>query len=418
MTASLLARNRRILVVDDNPSIHEDFRKLLMPGAHASSGLDSDAAALFGGALSEPKSTPPAFEMASAHQGEDALEMVEAALQARQPFAMAFVDMRMPPGWDGLKTIRHLWKCDPQLQVVVCTAYSDHSWDQMRASFDFNDRWLVLKKPFDKIEVIQLAHALTEKWTLSRLADTKLEALESLARARAQDLEKSYRIRSDFLSNASHELLTPMNGVCGLLDLLVDTKLDEEQLDFVNVARDSARHLTRLLKHVMEFNLAESGSLKMDLAEFSPADLVAKIAQEAKPQALAKGLALSVDAGKLTGTKWRGPEAFIRKTFDLLIDNAIKFTPQGVIAISADREEKGLVFRVNDTGIGMTEEQLRWVQIPFGQVDGGTTRRSSGMGLGLPLANRIVRAMGGDLRFSSQPGHGFTVEFTVRATPI
>lgn len=420
MNSTSPPRNRRILVVDDNPAIHEDFRKLLAPEAVDSSALGAEAAALFGGAAPEPKFALPPFELFSAHQGEEAVEMVEGALEAHLPYALAFVDMRMPPGWDGLKTIRNLWMSDPNLQIVICTAYSDHTWDQIKTSLEYNERWLVLKKPFDKIEVIQLANALTEKWNLARVAETKVEALESLVRARTLDLENSYRIRSDFLANASHELLTPMNGVCGLLDLLADTPLDPEQLDFVHVAQDSARHLTRLLKQIMEFNLAETGSLHVETSEFSPTELLGKISREFETPVLAKGLTLKIEKGaELEGTRWKAPVSFIHKTFDLLVENAIKFTPQGSITLRAERLESGLLmFSVSDTGIGVTPEQMKWIQIPFGQVDAGMTRRSSGIGLGLPLANRLARAMGGELRLSSKPGMGFTAQFTARAEQI
>ena len=415
---STVPRNRRILIVDDNPAIHEDFRKLLTPEATDSRALGAEAAALFGGAAPELKAALPPFELFSAHQGEEAVNMVEDALIARLPYSMAFVDMRMPPGWDGLKTIRNLWMSDPNLQIVICTAYSDHTWDQIKASLEFNERWLVLKKPFDKIEVIQLANALTEKWNLARIAETKVEALESMVRGRTLDLENSYRIRSDFLANASHELLTPMNGVCGLLDLLADTPLDPEQLDFVRVAQDSARHLARLLKQIMEFNLAETGSLHVENSEFSPVELLGKIARDSETPALAKGLTIKIEAAALEGTLWRAPVSFVHKTFDLLIENAIKFTPQGTVTLRGERQESGLSFSVVDTGIGVTEEQMNWIQIPFAQVDGGLTRRSSGIGLGLPLALRLARAMGGELRLSSKAGMGFTAQFTVRAEEI
>ena len=110
---------------------------------------------------------------------------VRAAAAARAqalPFALAFVDMRMPPGIDGLTTIVKLWEIDPDLQVVICTAYSDHGWEEIQAALPARDRWLVLKKPFDKIEVLQLAQSLTEKWRLTQSARAELAALEARLR--------------------------------------------------------------------------------------------------------------------------------------------------------------------------------------------------------------------------------------------
>ena len=159
--------NRRILIVDDNPSIHDDFRRILLPAA-AGSDLDVEAAALFGApAPAAPAAASVAFEVESALQGQEASQKVAAACAAGRPFAFAFVDMRMPPGWDGLTTIGKLWQIDPGLHVVICTAHSDRTWEEIEVTLTFRDRWLVLKKPFDKIEVLQLAHVLTAKWNLA-----------------------------------------------------------------------------------------------------------------------------------------------------------------------------------------------------------------------------------------------------------
>ena len=115
------------------------------------------------------------FELDSAYQGQEGLAMVKKALAENRPYALAFVDVRMPPGWDGVETIARIWEVDPELQIVVCTAYADYSWEEMRAKVGQPDSLVVLKKPFDNVEVQQLAHALTKKWLLNgfraRLAD-------------------------------------------------------------------------------------------------------------------------------------------------------------------------------------------------------------------------------------------------------
>ena len=165
MNASQLKPNHRILLVDDNPSIHLDFRDILCPNNTGSAAGKKLEAALFD---EEPSGTDATtFELDSAYQGQEALEKVKQALAEKRPYAMAFVDVRMPPGWDGIETIAHIWEVDPELQVVVCTAYSDYSWEDMRARVGQPDSLLVLKKPFDNIEVQQIAHALTKKWLLN-----------------------------------------------------------------------------------------------------------------------------------------------------------------------------------------------------------------------------------------------------------
>jgi CheY-like chemotaxis protein len=147
----------RILIVDDNPSIHEDFRKILCPPDPI--GFDDLEALLFDDV--ETKAPRPKFDLAYASQGQEALGLVEAAVAEGRPFALAFVDVRMPPGWDGVETSRRFWQVDPNLQVVICTAYSDHSWDEVALKLGVDSPYLILKKPFDNAEVRQMAHALS-----------------------------------------------------------------------------------------------------------------------------------------------------------------------------------------------------------------------------------------------------------------
>lgn len=161
------ATNRRILVIDDNLSIHDDFQRILAPVSTALD-LDAEAAAILGEPAPETVVAPTPFVLSFANQGEAGRDAVAMACQQGEPFAMAFVDMRMPPGWDGLTTIRRIWDIDPDLHIVICTAHSDRSWEDIAAALPERDRWAVLKKPFEKIEVTQLAHVMTAKWNLSR----------------------------------------------------------------------------------------------------------------------------------------------------------------------------------------------------------------------------------------------------------
>jgi diguanylate cyclase (GGDEF)-like protein/PAS domain S-box-containing protein len=179
--------NRRILLVDDLPSIHEDFRKILCPPA-ATTDLDADEALLFGESAS---ATSVRFGMDSAFQGIEALEKVKASLLAARPYAMAFIDMRMPPGWDGVETAERLWQVDPRLQIVFCTAFSDYAWPEVLARLDVRDRLLILKKPFDTIEVYQFANALTTKWEMTEQAAFKMNSLEEAVEQRTRELSNA-----------------------------------------------------------------------------------------------------------------------------------------------------------------------------------------------------------------------------------
>ena len=203
MNRTNLSTNRRILIVDDNSSIHADFRKILCPDNSGDAEVMAMEAVLFDDhqPKGKPLAEPQAFELDSAYQGQEGLEMVKRALAENRPYALAFVDVRMPPGWDGIETIARIWEVYPELQIVVCTAYADYSWDEMRSKVGQPDSLLVLKKPFDNIEVQQLAHALTKKWDLNH--QTVLQMAE-LTWA-----NKSLALLEERFSKAFHESPLP-----------------------------------------------------------------------------------------------------------------------------------------------------------------------------------------------------------------
>lgn len=178
--------NRRILIVDDNEAIHGDFRKILcneVRGDHFS----EEFAAVFGRPLSEKKVAQ--YEMEFALQGERAVQLVQEARDAGARYAVAFIDVRMPPGMDGLETSVKLWELDPDLQIVICTAYSDYSWDEMMEKITNPAQLLILKKPFDAIEVQQIAKALTDKWSLIQEARRTTHELERMVSVRTFELQ-------------------------------------------------------------------------------------------------------------------------------------------------------------------------------------------------------------------------------------
>jgi PAS domain S-box-containing protein len=181
------ARNKRVLVIDDNPSIHEDIRKILCKRSQ-NSRLDESETEIFGRQAARRLET--SFEVDGATQGEEGLRKIQEAATAGVPYAMAFVDVRMPPGWDGVETVARIWKEYPDLQVVICTAHSDYSWEEMVEHLgNTSDNLLMLKKPFDTAEVLQLAHSLTRKWTISREIKSRFHELDDLVSQQIKELQ-------------------------------------------------------------------------------------------------------------------------------------------------------------------------------------------------------------------------------------
>jgi PAS domain S-box-containing protein len=180
----------RLLIVDDNKAIHDDLRKILIGEDSGSRDLQMDEELLF----EKVPVRGARFQIDSAYQGQDGLAMMSRAVAENRPYALAFVDVRMPPGWDGIQTIVHLWNAYPELQVVICTAYSDYSWKDIVRDLGHSDSLVILKKPFDNIEVVQLAHALTKKWTVSREAQAQRQDLENRVQERTAELAQTNKV--------------------------------------------------------------------------------------------------------------------------------------------------------------------------------------------------------------------------------
>jgi diguanylate cyclase (GGDEF)-like protein len=181
-------QNHRVLVIDDNQAIHGDFRKIL----EADAGDESFAharAALFGDPTLSEEFVH--FELDCVDQGQAGLILAQRARNEGRPYAVAFVDMRMPLGWDGLETIERLWKEDAGVQVVICTAYSDQPWEEITNRIGLNDKLLILQKPFNSIEVLQLATALCRKWDLASKLAAQLQELSRQVDKRTAELQSA-----------------------------------------------------------------------------------------------------------------------------------------------------------------------------------------------------------------------------------
>jgi signal transduction histidine kinase len=417
------AINRRILIIDDNESIHKDFHAILEGKAENLIDLDEEKNALFGESV-RPLKKLTTFELDSAFQGQEGLVMIRKALQEDRPYAMAFVDIRMPPGWDGLETIWRIWQEYPELQVVICTAYSDYSWRQIVKELGETEKLLILKKPFDNIEVYQLACALTEKWSLSRQARQKQEELESMVDIRTHQLQElndelkaalekaeiAEKTKSEFLANMSHEIRTPMNSIIGFSEIFLEEDMTDTQKEYIQTIYQSGKSLLLIINDILDTSKIEAGKLEIEIVNSDLEQILHDIDSMLRIHAEKKGLEFRiVTAGHLPKRIFTDPGR-LRQCLVNLAGNAIKFTDRGHVYVNVTQEaadnETFLRFDVKDTGIGIPPEKQELVFEPFKQVDAGMSRKYGGTGLGLTITKKLAELLGGRITLHSEVGRG------------
>ncbi|WP_426135817.1 ATP-binding protein [Pseudomonas sp. PWP3-1b2] len=455
-----LAANRRILLIDDTPSIHDDFRKILMPDVESNPELEDMESALFG---ETTKPRVQSFELHSAYGGEEGLQLLTTAMAEQRPYALAFVDMRMPQGWDGAKTIEELWKVAPDLQVVVCTAYSDYSWEDLLERLHAHERLLILKKPFDNIEVQQMANTLANKWDMALRASQQTSHLERLVEQRTQALQveieerkhlEGQLVQSEKLAalgqlaaGVAHEINNPMGFISSNLGALdgyfkqLQQMLDAyrqaeeclapgEQRDRLKAMRDDLE--LDFLKDDIPILIRESKDgigrvvqIVKDLKNFSRVDND----QTWQWANLQQGIdsTLNIVASEL---KYKAdvikqyqplPEIeclasqLNQVVMNLVINAAQAMGPErGLITISNGVEGETIWLEVADNGCGIAPETVQKIFDPF-----FTTKPvGEGTGLGLSLSYGIVKKHGGSISVSSELGTGttFRVVLPIRQT--
>jgi signal transduction histidine kinase len=369
-----------------------------------------------------------------ADQGQVGFAKVKQALADGLPYAMAFVDMRMPPGWDGVETIEHLWQVDPDLQVVICTAFSDHAWEQVIQRLGQSDRLLILRKPFDSIEAWQLANALTAKWSLQRQARARRDELEAEVAQRTEALQKEtaarQRAEQHALQSQKMEAIGRLAGGVAhdFNNLLTVISCSSEMLMMSDAVKGFAGENVKQIKKAAD----RAAALTRQLLSFSRKEIVSPVvlslntvvgdSEKMFSRIVRENIRLDVKLSPALRFVKADPSQMEQVLMNLVVNASDAMPNGGELCIETTNADVDTAFVqsnpsarngtfvkliVRDTGCGMDEHTQARLFEPFFT----TKERGKGTGLGLATVFGIIQEAGGWIEVESAPGRGsaFTV---------
>ncbi len=340
------------------------------------------------------------FEVDISNSGEDGLHMVRTAVEQENPYAVIYLDMRMPGRWNGLETAREIRSIDQEVRILVVTAYTE---DIEKLHEIVGDAFVYLKKPFVKEELIQMTRFLAFDWQSSRDRKLKTEEMYTLNEAKSQ-----------FLSVISHELRTPLATLMGNSDLLAQQLQNGEQRALMKEVMQAVRTLQQLYDELFDAAQIQHKLIALDTAPFNLDALLTQLNELFYTRAAGAGLNFSIENGVEVDRCFIGDGKRLQQVLNKLLSNAIKFTRSGTVKLRVQAvAEEQLQFVVEDSGIGMPEEMVKSLIQPFSQMEMGHRRNHGGMGLGLYICNGLVNQMNGTLDWQSEMEKGTTVSLTV-----
>lgn len=376
-----------VIFIDDETDILESYKAIFNPPKTESKlkGLVEDF-------LGEQKEVDNdlfdevKFDVHIADQGLSGVEIIKNAIKNGQHFKIAFIDMRMPPGINGLETAKLIRAIEPKIEIVIVTAYSDVDFKTISKELGAQDKLLYLKKPFDSQEIKQIALNLVAK-------------------------SQNEQIKEDFISNVTHELNTPLSAIIGFYQLLAEKKFGEEEAEYINYIGMSANIMKSLVDELLMAVDIKRKGLDLIVEKVEMNEFVKDCHSMLKPIFLNKNDVAFRYLNETGDNKYycKIDKLKIRQCVNNLVNNAYKFTQKGKVEIISKVENDNFIIAVCDSGMGIPEDKFNSIFEKFSRVE-TDHHQIPGLGLGLSIVKKIINVHGAKINVYSKLEEGSCFE--------
>ena len=397
--------NNRILLVDDEPLILDELGKVLSPSEESNTELNELENRLFNNSKTNRRKAA-SYNVCCCRQGDEAIHEVEEAIKKNEPFAVAFIDIRMPPGPDGVSTAEEIRKLDPNIQIVMMTGYSDFDISEIAHRIPPEDKLLYMQKPIHSQEIRQFALALAAKWQSDYLLHLQNQKLTESN----EYLKEHDRLKSEFVMTVSHELRTPLtifknilsNAMAGVMG-----KVPPKLLRNLEMADEAIGRLTSIINDFLDVSKLEVGKMKMRPEILCVQDTVGKLVEMISFVTDSKNIQLDLQVPN-NELYINADYEQITRVINNIIENATKFVLENTGKILIEIEDRGerVGINIRDNGPGIQGDDKEKVFDRFVQVEKHVGPGKHGTGLGLAICRDLIQLHSGRIWIEDNPGGG------------
>ncbi|MEN8127337.1 MAG: hybrid sensor histidine kinase/response regulator [Planctomycetota bacterium] len=397
--------NNRILLVDDEPRILDELGKVLSPSERNNTELNELGNRLFNNSETNRRKAA-SYNVCCCSQGDEAVHEVQRAIEENQPFAVAFIDIRMPPGPDGVATAEEIRKLDPNIQIVMMTGYSDFDISEISHRIPPEDKLLYMQKPIHSQEIRQFALALTAKWQSDYLLHLQNQKLTE----HNESLQEHDRLKSEFVMTVSHELRTPLtifknilsNAMAGVMG-----KVPPKLLRSLEMADEAIGRLTSIINDFLDVSKLEVGKMKIYPEVLCIQRIIKDIVEMIRFITDAKNIQLDLELPE-KNLFINADHEKVTRVINNIVENATKFVPENTGKIVVRVEDKGerISISVEDNGPGIHGDDKEKVFDQFVQVEKHVGPGKHGTGLGLAICRDLIQLHSGRIWVEDNPGGG------------